>query len=311
MSLNLVFMGTPQFAVPTLQSLLDAGHHVVAVYTAPSKPAGRGQKETITPVHALANKYNLPVFTPTSLKDESAQNTFCSHNADVAIVAAYGLLLPKTILEGTHMGCLNVHPSLLPRWRGAAPIQRAVMAGDKQTGIVIMQMNAGLDTGDMLLTETYDIPDGMNTGELHDILSAQAGHMMLRTLEGLVNNTIIATPQPETGVTYAKKIMKDECRINWKQSAQTIRYHILGLAPHPGASFVYKGENIKILDADVYPAKAMFAQFAPGTVIDNHLTIACGEGALSPMTVQRPGKKAMSTREMLQGFSIPDGSVVE
>jgi methionyl-tRNA formyltransferase len=327
MTLSLIFMGTPQFAVPTLRSLVNAGHTIVAVYTAPPKPAGRGQKETVSPVHRVALEYNLPVFTPPTLKDAETQRAFAAHHADAAIVAAYGLLLPPPILQGTRMGCLNVHPSLLPRWRGAAPIQRAVMAGDTETGIVIMQMNAGLDTGDMLLTQHYDIPDGMNAGELHDVLSQAAGGLIIKTLEGLSNGTIKPVPQPETGVTYAKKISKEEGRIDWKQSASSIRHHILGLAPHPGAFFMHKGEAIKILDADVYysnpviPAKAgILGQdshfrgsdtFAVGTVIDNHLTIICGEGALSPMTVQRPSKKPMHVNEMLKGYPIPDGTVLE
>lgn len=304
--LNLIFMGTPAFAVPTLRALTCAGHKVLAVYTAPPKPAGRGQKETITPVHAAALEYHLPVRTPATLKDAAAQQQFCELKADAAIVAAYGLLLPQPILEGTRMGCLNVHPSLLPRWRGAAPIQRAVMAGDKKTGIVIMQMNAGLDTGDMLLTQTYDIPDGMNAGGLHDLLSQEAGGMMLATLEGLASGTITPTPQPDAGVTYAKKITKEECRIDWQETAAALRHKILGLAPQPGAYCVYRGEAIKILNAEYIPAQA-----PAGTVIDDRLTIACGEGALRPAIVQRPGKRAMSTQEMLQGFTIAPGSVVE
>lgn len=311
MTLKLIFMGTPQFAAPTLQALIAAGHTIAAVYTAPPKPAGRGQKETITPVHRVALEHNLPVFTPATLKDAAAQKTFTDVNADGAIVAAYGLLLPPAILTGTRMGCLNVHPSLLPRWRGAAPIQRAVMAGDKKTGIVIMQMNAGLDTGDMLLTEQYDIIDGMNAGELHDMLSQEAGPLMIKTLEGLTAGNIIPVKQPEDGVTYAKKITKEECRIDWNEPATTLRHKILGLAPHPGAFFLYKGEAIKILDAEIYPAKKLFENIAPGTVIDNHLTIVCGEGALSPLTVQRPGKKPMAVREMLQGFAITDGTKLD
>lgn len=309
MKQSLIFMGTPQFAVPTLRALVNAGHIIAAVYTAPPKPAGRGQKETLTPVHRAALEYHLPVFTPASLKDSQSQQFFRNLHADAAVVAAYGLLLPPAILEGTKLGCLNVHPSLLPRWRGAAPIQRAIMAGDKETGIVIMQMNAGLDTGDMLLTERYHIADGTTAGQLHDALAQKAGAMMVQTLEGLAAGSITATPQPEEGVTYAKKITKEECRIHWNQPASAIRNHILGLSPHPGAFFVYQGEHIKILDAAL-TSTAPSAN-APGTVLDHQLTIACVEGALTPKVVQRPGKKAMATHEMLQGYSIPAGSTVE
>lgn len=304
--LSLIFMGTPQFAVPTLKALIEAGHNIVAVYTAPPKPAGRGQKETITPVHQLALEYSLKVLTPPTLKDSSTQEEFKNFNADAAVVAAYGLLLPQAILEGTHMGCLNVHPSLLPRWRGAAPLQRTIMAGDTETGIVIMQMNVGLDTGDMLLTEHYTIPEGTTAGALHDTLSVKAGVMMLKTLDGLSAGSIKPTPQPEIGVTYAKKITKEEARIHWKESAETIRNNILGLSPHPGAYFIYKGEYIKILDAKVCLASGLCA-----TTLDNHLTIACGEGSLIPLIVQRPGKKPMTTQQMLQGCAITQGTVLE
>lgn len=303
--LSIIFMGTPQFAVPTLKSLIEAGHDIVAVYTAPPKPAGRGQKETFTPVHQLAQQQGLRVLTPTTLKDTAAQAEFKNFNADAAIVAAYGLLLPQAILEGTRMGCLNVHPSLLPRWRGAAPLQRTIMAGDKETGIVIMQMNAGLDTGDMLVTERYAIADGTTAGQLHDMLSHRAGPLVLQALMGIDDGSINAVKQPEEGVTYAKKITKEEARINWSETAEHIRNMILGLNPAPGAYFMYNGENIKILDA-----KEVASSSAPGTVVDNRLTIACGSGAISPITVQRPGKKPMKLEEMLKGFSIPKGTVL-
>jgi methionyl-tRNA formyltransferase len=325
-TLSLIFMGTPAFAVSTLQALIDAGHNIVAVYTAPPKPAGRGQKETITPIHQLALKYELRIFTPATLKDAAAQEEFKAFKADAAVVAAYGLLLPPAILEGTKMGCLNVHPSLLPRWRGAAPLQRTIMAGDKETGIVIMQMNAGLDTGDMLVSEHYAIPDGTTTGMLHDTLSHKAGALVLKSLEGLHSGTITPLKQPEAGVTYAKKITKEEYRINWNAPAESVRNHILGLSPSPGAYFVYNGENIKILDAIVLnrhsgegrnPEQTKldtdFRRYdaPPGTLLDDHLTIACGTGALLPLMVQRPGKKAMKPDEMLKGFSIPQWTVLE
>ncbi len=304
--LSLIFMGTPQFAVPTLQSLIDAGHNIVAVYTAAPKPAGRGQKETITPIHQLAQQHGLHVLTPATLKYAAAQDAFKNFNADAAIVAAYGLLLPQAILDGTRMGCLNVHPSLLPRWRGAAPLQRTIMAGDKETGIVIMQMNAGLDTGDMLVTERHAIADGTTTAQLHDTLSQKAGALVLQALEGLGNGKITAVKQPEDGVIYAKKITKEEARIDWKESAETLRNKVLGLNPAPGAYFMYNGENIKILDAKVTAASS-----TPGTVLDDQLTIACGNGALIPVTVQRPGKKPMALKEMLLGFTVAAGTLLQ
>lgn len=299
-------MGTPSFALPTLAALHDSGHHMCAVYTQPPRPAGRGQKDRLSPVHEYALSHNIPVYTPVSLKLEEVQKEFQNHGADAAIVAAYGLLLPPAILSGTKMGCLNVHPSLLPRWRGAAPIERTVMAGDAQTGVVIMQMEAGLDTGDMLLVEKFSIPEGMNSGQLHDTLAAKAGPMMLRTLEGLVQKNIKPMKQPEAGVTYAKKITKEECRIDWKQPAQAIRQHILGLSPKPGAYFIYKEEAIKILDSEI-----VFASGTAGTVNDDALTIICGENALRPLSLQRPGKKPMSSAELLRGYSIPAGTVLE
>lgn len=301
-------MGTPEFALPTLNALVEAGHNIVAVYTQPPRPAGRGQKETPSPVHTCALSHGLTVYTPASLKDGEVQQAFRNHKADVAVVAAYGLLLPKEILEATPLGCINVHPSLLPRWRGAAPLQRTIMAGDKETGVVIMQMNAGLDTGDMLLTKRFPIPDGMNAGQLHDALADIAGPMVIETLEGLKTGKITPVKQSESGVTYANKITKEECRISWSDSAEVIRHKILGLAPHPGAFFIYKGEAIKMLDAKQIPEPK---NQKPGTVLDDHLCVACGSGAISIVQVQRPGKKPMPASEMLRGHPIIAGEVLE
>ena len=307
-SLKLIFMGTPEFALPTLKALTASRHEVVAVYTQPPRPAGRGHKDKPSPVHVYALSQGLPVHTPVSLKDPAIQQQFREHHADAAIVAAYGLLLPQAILDGTRMGCINVHPSLLPRWRGAAPIQRTVMAGDKETAVVIMQMNAGLDTGDMLMVERYGIADGMNAGQLHDTLAEMAGPMVLHTLEGSQNGTIAAVKQPEAGVTYAKKITKEECRIDWKEPASVIRNKILGLSPHPGAYFMYKGEAIKILNAETVHTPS---SRAPGTIVSNDLIVACGEHTLRPLTLQRPGKKPMPALEMLKGYAIPEGTILE
>ncbi|MDE3060719.1 MAG: methionyl-tRNA formyltransferase [Pseudomonadota bacterium] len=304
-NLSLVFMGTPEFAVPTLKALHEAGHSIAAVYTQPPRPAGRGQKESPSPVHEYALAHGLPVFTPASLKSPETQAEFAAHRADAAIVAAYGLLLPKPILEAYPLGCINVHPSLLPRWRGAAPIQRTVMAGDKETGIVIMQMDEGLDTGDMLLIERYAIPEGTTAGELHDTLAEKAGPLVLRTLQGLQDGSIVPLPQGESGVTYAKKISKQEAAIDWNQDAERIYHHILGLSPHPGAYFMFGGEHIKILKAGWHPRHH---SHAPGTILDDQLHITCKTGVLHPATLQRPGKKPLAVGEFLRGFPLPAGT---
>jgi len=305
-SLKLIFMGTPEFALPTLKAIAESSHTTVAVYTQPPRPANRGQRETLSPVHAYAEAKGLPVFTPATLKTEEAQQQFRALGADAAVVAAYGLLLPEAILKGTRMGCINVHPSLLPRWRGAAPIQRTVMAGDKETAIVIMQMNAGLDTGDMLMIEHYPIADGTTAGELHDTLAAEAGRLVLRTLEGLQGGTITPVKQPEQGVTYAKKITKEECRIDWREPAQALRHKILGLSPYPGAYFTYNGETIKLFNAELIAGSG-----TPGSVVDDRLGIACGSGALRPLILQRPGKKPMPLDDLLRGYVIPKGTQLD
>ncbi len=302
-------MGTPAFAVPTLAALHEAGHEIVAVYSQPPRPAGRGQKETPSPIHQYAAEHQIPVFTPISLKTAEAQAEFAAHKADAAIVVAYGLLLPQPILDAYPLGCINVHPSLLPRWRGAAPIQRSIMAGDTKTAIIIMQMNAGLDTGDMLLIKHYDIAKGTTAGQLHDYLSAQAGPLVLETLKGLETKTITPTPQTEEGVTYAKKITKEECRLDWNRPASELHQQILGLSPAPGAYFIFGNEMIKVFEAsrEYYSGTG-----TPGTVIDDKLTIACGSySALRLHVLQRPGKKRMQADELLRGFMIDAGTVLE
>ncbi len=307
-TLRLIFMGTPEFGVQILSALVEAGHTIVAVYTQPPRPSGRGQKETPSPVHQYALAHHLPVYTPKTLKDAEAQHNFREHKADAAIVAAYGLLLPSQILEASRFGCINVHPSLLPRWRGAAPIQRTLMAGDKETGVAIMQTDAGLDTGDMLLTRRFSIPEGMNAGELHDTLAQMAKPMILETLQNVKSGIVKPVKQLSEGITYAHKILKDEYRIDWKAPAEALKHKILGLAPSPGAFFIYKGENIKILDAKVTGDQK---NQPPGTVLDNTLTIACGKGTLKLLQLQRPGKKPMSAENMLKGYPIPAGEVFE
>lgn len=301
-------MGTPEFAVPTLAALCASAHQVVAVYTAPPRPAHRGQHETISPVHHFAREHGIAVHTPTTLKTAEAQAEFKAIGADAAVVAAYGLLLPPAILAGTRLGCLNVHPSLLPRWRGAAPIQRTILAGDRQTGIVIMQMNEGLDTGDMLVVRRYDIADGTTSGQLHDRLAPAAGSLALEALEGVENGGIRPVPQAEDGVAYAKKILKSEAAIDWNMPAADVRQKILGLSPAPGASFMHAGEAIKILDAELAGGKA---QVQAGAVLDAGLTIACGSGAIRPLMLQRPGKKPLATAEFLRGFPLPPGTILK
>jgi methionyl-tRNA formyltransferase len=306
-ALKLIFMGTPAFALPTLKATVEAGHQVLAVYTQPPRPAGRGQKETLSPVHQYALTKGLPVYTPETLRTEETQKQFAAHHADAAVVAAYGLLLPRPILEAPKMGCINIHPSLLPRWRGAAPIQRTIMAGDKETGVVIMRMDVGLDTGDMYMTQKFSIPDGMTATALHDTLSEMAAPMVLQTLEGLTKGSITRTLQPDEGVTYAHKVTRDDGIIDWNESAEAIRQKILALTPHPGASFRYHEEVIKILNAEIVPYAATGKN---GTVIDNHLTIQCAKNALRPTLIQRPGKKPMTPEEMLRGFTIAEGTVL-
>lgn len=306
--LRLIFMGTPMFALPTLEALIRSPHQVVAVYSQPPRPAGRGQKLTSSPVHQIAEKHNIPVFTPVSLKPSEVQAEFAAHKADAAIVAAYGLLLPKPILTGTRLGCINVHPSLLPRWRGAAPLPRTIMAGDKKTGVCIMQMDEGLDTGDVLLMKEYAIPAGMNAAELHDTLSEMAAPMILETLDGMSAGRLMPVKQSAEGVTYAKKIEKEDCLIDWNRSASEIAAQVRGLAPKPGASFHLKNEVIKLLAAQVEDGTG---HATPGTALDDQLLIACGSGALRMLQLQRPSKAPMPASELMKGFPIPKGTVLE
>lgn len=301
--LSTVFMGTPAFALPSLRALHEAGHDIVAVYTQPPRPAGRGQKERPSPVHEYALAHGLPVFTPVSLKTAEAQLQFANHKADVAVVVAYGLLLPKPILEAYPRGCINVHPSLLPRWRGAAPLQRTVMAGDKETAVVIMQMDEGLDTGDMLLVEKHAVPEHFDAGILHDTLAEKAAPLLLRALA----ENPAPVKQPADGVTYAKKISKEECKIDWSKTAEEIHNHIRGLSPAPGAYFEFSGEKIKAFASAL---NASHEAYTPGEVLSPELEIACGQSKIKILEVQRAGKKRMTTREMLQGFDIPLGSIL-
>jgi len=298
--MRVVFMGTPEFSVPTLTEIVSAGHEVVAVYTRAPKPAGRGQAERRSPVHEAAESFGIPVFTPRSLKGEAEQAVFASLGAEVGVVVAYGLLLPKPILEAPDHGCLNLHGSLLPRWRGAAPIQRAIMAGDKQTGIVVMQMDEGLDTGAMGPTEIIPIGPDMTAGELHDRMMRLGADLMGRALAALERGSLDFPPQPAEGVTYAAKIDKAEARIDFSQDAGTVHNLIRGLSPFPGAWFELElgGRPVRIKALRSTPAAG---SGAPGALLGGELVIACGSGAVRLTQVQREGKAAMDAATFLRG----------
>lgn len=308
MPLKIVFMGSPEFAVPALDGLMKSRHDVVAVYSQPPRPAGRGHKLRPCPVHAEAEARGVPVYNPVHFKNPESIAELQSHGADIAVVAAYGLLLPKAVLEAFPKGCINIHPSALPRWRGAAPIHRTVLAGDAQTAICIMQMDAGLDTGDVLLREEITLPQNITTGQLHDMLAERSVPLLLETLDEIEAGTAIPTPQSEDGVTYASKITKEESRIDWNQSATVIERKIRGLNPYPVAATSLNGEPIKIWEAEM---AANGHNTLPGTALDDALTIACGENmALRLLTLQRPGKKPMPASEFLRGFPVPAGTML-
>jgi len=302
MGLRLAFLGTPDFAVPTLAALIGQGHDVACVYSRPPRPKGRGLAPELSPVHAFALSSHLPVHTPASLKEEAQQDAFAALTLDTAVVVAYGLLLPKPVLAAPRLGCFNLHASLLPRWRGAAPIQRAIMAGDSETGVMVMRMEEGLDTGPVLMAERVKI--GRKTyGELHDELARLGADLMIRALSALERDQTHETPQGADGVTYAKKIVKDETRIDWTRSARELDCLIRGLSPVPGAWTQANGERLKILYAEPVDGKG-----APGEIISQDLTVACGSGALKLLRVQRAGKAPMKAHELLRGFSVPAGT---
>ena len=299
--MKIVFMGTPDFAVPALRALVAAGHQVLAAYTQPPRPGGRRGKElTPTPVHRAAEELGIPVRHPLSLKGADEQAAFAALDADIAVVAAYGLILPRAVLDAPRHGCLNIHASLLPRWRGAAPIHRAILAGDRETGVTIMQMEAGLDTGPMLAKVTTPV-DGKTTGELTEELAASGAELMVAVLAELPKYP--PQVQPEEGVTYAHKIDKAETRIDWNQPAQQVERQVRAFAPAPGAWFEFEGERCKVLAAQLAEG-----QGAPGTVLDDALTIACGDGAIRPTLVQRAGRPAMATQDLLRGWAIAPGA---
>jgi methionyl-tRNA formyltransferase len=299
--MRLVFMGTPEFSVPVLDSLVEAGHEVVCVYCQPPRPAGRGKKDRPTPVHARAAEMGLPVRHPVSLKSAEAQEAFAGLRAEVAVVVAYGLILPQAVLDAPEHGCLNIHASLLPRWRGAAPIHRAIMAGDAETGVCIMQMEAGLDTGPVLLRKATPIAPGETTGQLHDRLSLIGSALIVEALERLPD--LVPVPQPEEGVTYASKIDKAEAAIDWSGDAATIVRQINGLSPFPGAWTTLNGDRVKLLAA--VPAAG---EGAAGTTLDDRFTVACGTGALRVTEAQRAGRSAQDAETFLNGLPLPKGT---
>jgi methionyl-tRNA formyltransferase len=298
---NLVFMGTPDFAAAILAALIEAGHHIRAAYSQPPRPAGRGHRLQPSPVQTLAESRGIAVRCPTSLRDPAAQAEFAALDADAAVVAAYGLILPAEILAAPRRGCLNVHASLLPRWRGAAPVQRAILAGDGETGVTIMRMDAGLDTGPILLQETVPIGAETTAGDLTDQLAALGGRLMVAAL----GTDLEPRLQPEDGALYAKKLRREEAALDWRQPAAQLERQIRAFDPFPGTHFTYTGERIRVLAAAVAPGRA-----APGTVLDAALTIACGEAALRPLRLQRAGRGAADTADFLRGFPIPPGTVL-
>jgi len=307
--LRIVFMGTPDFAVPTLSALVGHGHEIVACYTRAPAPAGRGMALRLSPVHEAANRFGIPVLTPSTLKTDEAVAEFKSHEADVAVVVAYGMILPKTILDVPQLGCLNLHASLLPRWRGAAPIQRAIMAGDSETGVAVMKMAEGLDTGPVGMIEKLIITPNLTAGEAHDRLSILGADLMIRAIAALSRGGLTFIEQSEIGVEYAKKLTNDECRIDWSQSAAHIHNQVRGLSPFPGAftmvDFGKGSERLKILRTDLLHESGQ-----PGHVLDEHLTIACGTGSLRISELQRAGSKPMSATEFLRGSPLAVGTVI-
>ena len=305
MALRLIFMGTPDFAVPTLVDIVGRGHEVVAVYTRAPRPAGRGMDLKPSQVEQAARGFGLNVLTPTSLRTTEAQEIFRGHDADAAVVVAYGLILPKPILEGVPLGCFNLHASLLPRWRGAAPINRAVMAGDAESGVMVMRMDEGLDTGPVALSAHVAIGPDMTAGELHDALAPIGAGLMANALGALERGALALTPQPATGITYAAKIANEETRIDWHKSWKLVHDHIRGLSPYPGAwCELPDGARIKILRTTKYDGAG-----TPGTVLDDKLTVACGEGAVRILELQRAGRQVMKAGDFLRGAPIARGAV--
>jgi len=309
MPLRLIFMGTPDFAVPTLLELVAHGHDIAAVYTRVAKPAGRGMKLQPTPVEREARRLGIAVLTPATLKTPEAQAEFRAHNAEAAVVVAYGMILPQAILDTPKLGCFNLHASLLPRWRGAAPINRAIMAGDSETGVMVMKMDAGLDTGDVAMAERLAVTDAMTAADLHDALAPLGADLMVRAMGALERGKLQLTRQSDQGVTYAAKIEKTEARIDWNKPAREVLRHIHGLSPFPGAwcELAIDGEpaRVKILRCEVAKGSG-----APGELLDDRLAVACKQGAIRILELQRAGKGVMKAEEFLRGTALKAGARV-
>jgi methionyl-tRNA formyltransferase len=307
MPLRLIFMGTPDFAVPTLLELVAHGHEVAAVYTRPAKPGGRGMKLQPTPVEQEARRLGIAVLTPRTLKTTEASEEFRAHDADAAVVVAYGMILPPAILDAPRLGCFNLHASLLPRWRGAAPINRAIMAGDAESGVMVMKMDIGLDTGDVAMAERVTISDKMTANDLHDALAPLGADLMVRAMGALEKGALHLKKQGDEGVTYAAKIEKAEARVDWNKPARAVLRHIHGLSPFPGAWSEIGGEGdaarIKILRCELAKGAG-----APGDVLDDQLAIACGEGAIRIIELQRAGGQPMKAAEFLRGTPLKAGT---
>lgn len=301
--MRLIFMGTPQFSVAALDALHEAGHEIVCVYTQPPRPAGRGKKDRGSPVQARAEALGLPVRHPVTLRSDEAQEAFAALHADIAVVVAYGLILPQPVLDAPTRGCLNIHASLLPRWRGAAPIHRAIMAGDAETGVCIMRMEAGLDTGPVLIRQLTPIGSAETTEQLHDRLADIGANLIVRTVAGLSDLNPVS--QPEEGVTYASKIDKWEAAIDWTRPATEVDRKIRALSPFPGAWFEYDGARIKVLGSIMGKGTGV-----PGAVLDDDLTIACGSGAVRLTRLQRAGKGAQDADVFLRGTALPRGTIL-
>jgi methionyl-tRNA formyltransferase len=306
MALRIVYMGTPDFAVGPLAALIEAGHQVCCVYSQPPRPSGRGHKVTPSPVHAFAEARGIEVRTPRRLRAAEDQAAFAALKADVAIVAAYGLILPKPVLDAPKFGCINIHASLLPRWRGAAPIQHAILAGDAESGVTVMQMDEGLDTGAMLLKGQVAITGETTATSLHDALANMGSRLIVEAIAELEAGTLVATPQPESGVTYAAKLSRDDGRLDWRRPADALERQVRALTPWPGTWFLHGDTVLKVSAAETVAE----AGGQPGAVIDDALTIACGQGGLRLLRVQRPGKAPMAAADLLRGYALPSGTVL-
>ena len=306
MALRIVYMGTPDFGVGPLAALIEAGHQVCCVYSQPPRPSGRGHKVTPSPVHAFAEARGIEVRTPRRLRAAEDQAAFAALKADVAVVAAYGLILPKPILDAPKFGCINIHASLLPRWRGAAPIQHAILAGDAASGVTVMQMDEGLDTGAMLLKDQVAITGETTATSLHDALAKMGSRLIVEAMAELEAGTLVATPQPESGVTYAAKLSRDDGRLDWRRPADALERQVRALTPWPGTWFLHGDTVLKVSAAETVAE----AGGQPGAVIDDALTIACGQAGLRLLRVQRPGKAPMAAADLLRGYALPSGTVL-